>query len=230
MADPHESTAKEDVPAGGRGQKSVRFGEHLLTRIEAAAADAKITVHRYIVDATRRAVEGEAYSPIDAKLYQITHLTSDSPTYFLSPKPDYFIFDPNAASRVVFGIKAASLPLKLEDFIDQEIQEDDEREVQSPPLPRRWGPREGAEKMRENFRSTFLNPNKAPPRVFQEFFTFTHDIFGAMRMKRVGLGISRGRGILGWGVTHNLLSVEKREVFDELMESHVEGIIRTTGL
>ncbi|MCP3916574.1 MAG: hypothetical protein GY711_13540 [bacterium] len=230
MSKAHRSEASDGdgKPAQAR-QKSIRFGEELLSQITLAARAAKTSEHRYIVDAVRDTVEGAGHTGTDGKLYKISHLVNRAPSYFLSPKPDFLITGANPAARIVLGIKTDGPAIKLMDFIDSEIADDDSREEQG--KQRCWGPKTQAERMREEFRTTFLE-NDDPPRVFQSNFPFHHKILGDIEMNRVGLAVHAGFQIRGWVVTHNIRILDEAmyEVFKEMMDSHVAAITETTAL
>lgn len=144
-----------------------------------------------------------------AEQMRILTATQDDPCYFMDAS--YNITLANIAAYLMFDLEVSDgRPRPIHKFIASI----------KPHLT-------NFDEMLANFNDKFNSKTHAPPRVDSEPAIFQHEEFGEVRMNKIGIAvpdtISRTRRPSGWVVTWNLVSVEKRSRYDDLLRRVVKA-------
>ncbi len=144
-----------------------------------------------------------------AEQMRILTATQDDPCYFMDAT--YNITLANIAAYLMFDLEVSDgRPRPIHKFIASI----------KPQLV-------NFDEMLENFNAKFNSKGQAPPRVDSEPALFRHDDFGEVRMNKIGIAvpdrISNRRHPAGWVVTWNLISVERRDRYDEMLRKLVKA-------
>ena len=178
---------------------NLRVDEDVRKRAVELANDAGMSLTDYVVELLK--------IPLNTRQkFEITQLTMDSPSYFMTN--DFDLTDVNRAASTLFDIRLVSLPLKFKEFWDK---------IKSSV--------KNADKVAQNMRDNFLDrkPHECPPVDVEEIELDTSR-FGAVKLKKVGIYVATV-GSSGWVVTFNIISIEKREEFDAELLNQIEPLV-----